>query len=100
MALEIPLGDDTSLLRVENERLQEMVEDLNLQLLNQHVARARALSEQKEIDESLCEEEPIEVVQEKYRKLQDTHQDLRMYLERILDNIMERDPTLLEIPAK
>ena len=93
-------GDDNSLLRQENDRLTEMVEDLNLQLLNQHVSRARALSQQREIDNELLEEEPVEVVQEKYKKLQDTHEDLRMYLERILDNIMERDPTLLEIPAK
>jgi len=98
---DTPFGDDdTSLLREENDRLNEMIEDLNLQLLNQHVSRARALSEQREIDNELIDEEPVEVVQGKYKKLQDTHQDLRMYLERILDNIMERDPTLLEIPAK
>lgn len=99
--LDTPFGhDDTSLLREENDRLNEMIEDLNLQLLNQHVSRARALSEQREIDAELTDEEPVEVIQGKYKKLQDTHQDLRMYLERILDNIMERDPTLLEIPAK
>lgn len=98
--MKIPLGsENVILLQEENERLSEMVEDLNLQLLNQHVSRARALSEQRELDQSLADEEPVEVVQEKYKKLQDTHKDLRMYLERILDNIMERDPTLLEIPA-
>ena len=102
-------------LREENEKLTEVIEDLNLQLLNQHVSRyiiisiiqkaslifrARALSEQRELDASAGEDESKEEIAERYKKLQETHQDLRMYLERILDNIMERGPHLLEIPTK
>ena len=64
--------------------------------------RARALSEQRDLDNSVRNEseETKEELEIRYKKLKDTHQDLRMYLERILDNIMERDPTLLEIPNK
>lgn len=52
------------------------------------------------MDASAGEDESKEKIEERYKKLQETHQDLRMYLERILDNIMERDPHLLEIQAK
>ena len=51
------------------------------------------------MDASLNGEDQAQI-EERYRRLQETHQDLRMYLERILDNIMERDPTLLEIQTK
>jgi hypothetical protein len=98
--LNIPSDLEAASLREENEKLTEVIEDLNLQLLNQHVSRARALSEQRELDASAGEDESKEKVEERYKKLQETHQDLRMYLERILDNIMERDPHLLEIQAK
>lgn len=97
---DIPSDLEAASLREENEKLTEVIEDLNLQLLNQHVSRARALSEQRELDASAGEDESKEKVEERYKKLQETHQDLRMYLERILDNIMERDPHLLEIQAK
>merc|ERR1711990_270676 len=83
---DIPSDMEAASLREENEKLTEVIEDLNLQLLNQHVSRARALSEQRELDASAGEDESK--IEERYQKLQETHQDLRMYLERILDNIM------------
>ena len=71
-----------------------------LDLIKRKYSRARALSEQRELDASAGEDDSKEKIEERYKKLQETHQDLRMYLERILDNIMERDPHLLEIQAK
>ena len=87
-------------LQDENKRLNELVEDLNVQLLNQHVSRARALSDPHKMETSFAdefEEATKDQVEQKFRKLESTHNDLRMYLEKILANIMERDPTLLEI---
>ena len=69
-------------------------------MIKRKYSRARALSEQRELDASAGEDDSKEKIKERYKKLQETHQDLRMYLERILDNIMERDPHLLEIQAK
>lgn len=89
-------------LQVENQCLSDQIEDLNLQLLNQHVSRARALSDQRTMDTSLADEffeATKDQLEEKYKKLSQNHQDLRDYLENILENIMERDPTLLEIRA-
>ena len=87
-------------LQEENQRLNDLVEDLNLQLLNQHVVRARALSDPNKICATFADEfdeATKDQIEEKYRKLESTHNELRIYLEKILSNIMERDPTLLEI---
>ena len=43
-------------LQLENRRLTDLVEDLNVQLLNQHVSRARALSDPMRMDQSFAEE--------------------------------------------
>ena len=43
-------------LQLENRRLTDLVEDLNVQLLNQHVSRARALSDPMKMDQSFAEE--------------------------------------------
>ena len=37
--LDIPSDMEAASLREENEKLTEVIEDLNLQLLNQHVSR-------------------------------------------------------------
>lgn len=97
----ISLGDmEVNMLQDENQRLNDLVEDLNVQLLNQHVVRARALSGAGQMCSTFADEvdeATKDQIEEKYRKLQSTHNELRMYLERILANIMDRDPTLLEI---
>lgn len=94
-------GDmEVNMLQDENQRLNDLVEDLNVQLLNQHVVRARALSGAGQMCSTFADEvdeATKDQIEEKYRKLQSTHNELRMYLERILANIMDRDPTLLEI---
>lgn len=85
-------------LREENEKLTQQIEDLNLQLLQQHIAKSKDFQKNPE-EESLASEIGMLEVDEitmKYATLKIERQQLQEYLDTLLANILERDPSLLE----
>jgi len=85
-------------LRNENEKLSQQIEDLNLQLLQQHIAKSKDFQKNPE-EESLASEIgmlEIDEITMKYATLKIERQQLQEYLDTLLANILERDPSLLE----
>lgn len=91
-------NSEISDLREENEKLTQQIEDLNLQLLQQHIAKSKDFQKNPE-EESLASEIGMLEVDEitmKYATLKIERQQLQEYLDTLLANILERDPSLLE----
>jgi len=85
-------------LREENEKLTQQIEDLNLQLLQQHIAKSKDFQKNPE-EESLASEIgmlEVDQITMKYATLKIERQQLQEYLDTLLANILERDPSLLE----
>lgn len=85
------------------ESLKNEIEDLKHELLSVQVAKARSLiSEEPSLkgSSSFAEElancaEPG--LKEKYETLEQTHEEVKKYLDKILTNVIERDPSLLMV---
>lgn len=98
-------NSEMSDLREENEKLTQQIEDLNLQLLQQHIAKSKDFQKNPE-EESLASEIGMLEVDEitmkynrittEYATLKIERQQLQEYLDTLLANILERDPSLLE----
>jgi len=85
-------------LRNENDKLAQQVEDLNLQLLQQHIEKSKDFQKNPE-EESLASEIgmlEIDEITMKYAQLKMERQQLQEYVDTLLANILERDPGLLE----
>ncbi|CAG5105969.1 Oidioi.mRNA.OKI2018_I69.chr1.g2616.t1.cds [Oikopleura dioica] len=85
------------------ESLKNEIDDLKHELLSAQVTQARSLiSAESSIkgSSSFAEElascaEPG--LKEKYETLEQTHEEVKKYLDKILTNVIERDPTLLMV---
>lgn len=83
----------------ENSKLNQQIEDLNLQLLQQHLAKAKDFQRSGEAEDSFANEIGLMEADElaiKYSELKCQHQQLQEYLDTLLTTILERDPSLLE----
>ncbi|CAH1794886.1 unnamed protein product [Owenia fusiformis] len=89
-------------LHAENKMLKDQNEDLNAHLLANSVVQGRALLSEEagmslaaEIDD-LSKDEMAEALKEQ----KEVNQKLRQYVDRILETIIERNPSLLEITVR
>lgn len=86
-------------LQDENDKLTQQIEDLNLQLLQQHISKAKDFQRSGEAEDSFANEIGLMEADElaiKYSELKCQHQQLQEYLDTLLTTILERDPSILE----
>ena len=85
------------------ESLKNEIEDLKHELLSVQVTQARSLitaepsikGSSSFADELASCAEPG--LKEKYETLEQTHEEVKKYLDKILTNVIERDPSLLMV---
>jgi len=103
-------SQESSSLHNENERLKEQIQDLKNQMLKTTITKAQELASdrQSSLSSRTISIEQMEQIEEPYRekidklnrellKSKKEHDDLKVYLDKIIMSIIEKDPSILEV---